>query len=207
MCRYALRPPVASERLSLSSAGQVLVQFRRPWRDGTTHLAFDPVEFLGRLAVLVPRPRINLLIYHGVLAARAAWRSAIVPRPVSADGGVACSHAATKTAERQSAAARDAEGRRVRGRLWADLMQRTFGIDVLACARCGGRLRLIALIEQAAVIERLLRHLGLPETVPTPSPARAPPVPIRRHANHSRYDPDADASRPRKSRCLMPPRQ
>src|SRR5207244_2267732 len=28
---------------------------------------FDPVEFLGRLAVLVPRPRINLILYHGVL--------------------------------------------------------------------------------------------------------------------------------------------
>jgi len=50
----------------------VLLQFRQPWRDGTTHLTFDPVEFLGRLAVLVPRPRINLLLYYGVLGPRAA---------------------------------------------------------------------------------------------------------------------------------------
>jgi len=41
-------------------------------------------------------------------------------------------------------------------------MRRSFGLDVLACPRCGGRLRLIALIEQAAVIERILRHLRLP---------------------------------------------
>jgi hypothetical protein len=47
---------------------------------------------------------------------------------------------------------------------------------VLACPRCDGRLRLVALIEQAAVIERILRHLGLPDTVPAPSPARAPPA-------------------------------
>jgi hypothetical protein len=47
VCRYALRPAVSAERLSLSSAGQVPLQFRQPWRDGTTHLAFDPVEFLG----------------------------------------------------------------------------------------------------------------------------------------------------------------
>ena len=52
----------------MTGAGQVLLQFRQPWRDGTTHLVFDPVEFLGRLAVLVPRPRINLILYHGVLA-------------------------------------------------------------------------------------------------------------------------------------------
>jgi hypothetical protein len=41
---------------------------------------------------------------------------------------------------------------------------------------CGGRFRLIALIEEAAVIERILRHLHLPTEVPTPRPARAPPL-------------------------------
>jgi hypothetical protein len=35
--------------------------------DGTTDVAFDPVEFLGWLAVLVPRPRVNLILYQGVL--------------------------------------------------------------------------------------------------------------------------------------------
>jgi hypothetical protein len=54
-------------------------------------------------------------------------------------------------------------------------MARTFGIDVLACPRCGGRLRLIAIIEQAAVIDRILRHLGVPTEIPAPRLARAPP--------------------------------
>ena len=56
----------------------------------------------------------------------------------------------------------------------------SFGFDVLACPRCGGRLRLIALIEEAAVIERILRHLGLPTAIPEPRPARAPPLPLAR---------------------------
>ena len=43
------------------------MQFRHPWSDGTTHLVFDPVGLLERLAVLIPRPRINLILYHGVL--------------------------------------------------------------------------------------------------------------------------------------------
>jgi hypothetical protein len=46
---------------------------------------------------------------------------------------------------------------------------------VLACDRCGGRLRLIALIQQAEVIGRILTHLGLPVERPTPRPARSPP--------------------------------
>jgi hypothetical protein len=74
VCRYALRPPVAGERLQINAAGDVVVQLRRPWADGTTHLAFAPTAFLGRLAVLVPRPRVNLLLYHGVWAPRAACR-------------------------------------------------------------------------------------------------------------------------------------
>jgi hypothetical protein len=36
-------------------------------------------------------------------------------------------------------------------------------------------MRLIALIDQAAVVERILHHLGLPTEVPEPAPARAPP--------------------------------
>ena len=55
-------------------------------------------------------------------------------------------------------------------------MQRAFGFDVLACPRCGGRLRLIALIEASAVIRRILCHLGLPDEMPPARPARAPPV-------------------------------
>ncbi len=51
------------------------------------------------------------------------------------------------------------------------------GFDVLSCPRCGGRLRLIALIEEAAVIGRILRHLGVPTQVPAPRLARAPLFP------------------------------
>jgi len=58
---------------------------------------------------------------------------------------------------------------------WAELMRRTFGFDVLACTKCGGRLKLIALIDQPAVIEKILTHLGLPTEGPRPRPARAPP--------------------------------
>ncbi len=60
--------------------------------------------------------------------------------------------------------------------LWADLMRRTFDFDVLGCPRCGGRMRLVATIEQRSVIDRILRHLGLPADLPAPWPARAPPL-------------------------------
>ena len=55
---------------------------------------------------------------------------------------------------------------------WADLLQRTFAIDVLACPDCGGRLRFLATIEDRAVVEKILRHLDLPIDPPAPTPAR-----------------------------------
>src|SRR5216117_1926944 len=78
LCRYLLRPPIAQERLALRPDGTVLVALKTPWRDGTTHLCFEPVTLLERLAALTPRPRINVVLYHGVLAPRARWRAAAV---------------------------------------------------------------------------------------------------------------------------------
>jgi len=56
---------------------------------------------------------------------------------------------------------------------WADLMRRAFETDVLACPRCGGRMQLIATIDDPAVIRKILTHLGLSPDVPT---ARPPPI-------------------------------
>ena len=53
----------------------MLLELRHRWADGTTHLLFEPIELLERLAALTPRPRINLVLYYGVLGARAAWRA------------------------------------------------------------------------------------------------------------------------------------
>jgi hypothetical protein len=78
VCRYALRTPLAQERLHQTSEGEIWLTLRRRWADGTTHLRFDPLELLERLAVLTPRPRVNLILYYGVLAPRAAWRAALV---------------------------------------------------------------------------------------------------------------------------------
>jgi hypothetical protein len=80
------------------------------------------------------------------------------------------------------------------GYQWAELMRRTFGFDVLACARCGGRLRLVALIDHAATVQRILRHLGLPTEVPEPRPARAPPRRLDTLEDQSRYAPEFDAA-------------
>lgn len=190
LCRYALRPAVAQDRLSVTADSQVRLELKHPWSDGTTHLLFDPVELLERLAVITPRPRINLILYYGVLAPRAAWRSQVVEHAPSPDvSGPASTEAATPEGAQPIA------GRQRPGALrWAELMRRTFGFDVLACPRCGGRLRLIALIEHASVIQRILRHLGLPTEIPRAPPRSCAAAPLAVRIRH--VDDDATTFEP-----------
>ena len=58
MCRYIAKPAVAVPRLSLGSTGKVLYAMKTPYRDGTTQVALDPMDFIARLAALVPKPRV-----------------------------------------------------------------------------------------------------------------------------------------------------
>ena len=48
LCRYITRPAIAHERLKDDGSGNVLLQLKSPWRDGTTHPKMTPLEFLQR---------------------------------------------------------------------------------------------------------------------------------------------------------------
>ncbi|MBI4190672.1 MAG: transposase, partial [Betaproteobacteria bacterium] len=95
LCRYITRPAIANERLSVNPAGQVVLKLKTSYRDGTSHLVMSPLEFMQRLAALVPRPRLHLIRFHGVLAPHAKLRAAIVPIPAQTTTGHAgdCAHA------------------------------------------------------------------------------------------------------------------
>ena len=132
-----------------------MLTLKTPWADGTRHLVFEPLTLLEKLAALTPRPRINLVLYHGVLAPHAAWRARVVayraPRveaPVAAPASPGANDEPTAALPSRHWA-------------WAHLMRRAFDIDVLACPRCGGRLRLIATVEDPEAIRAILAALAI----------------------------------------------
>jgi hypothetical protein len=90
LCRYITRPALSDERIQVNAAGQVELELKTQWRDGTTHLVMSPLELMQRLAALVPRPRLHLIRYHGVLAPNAKLRARVVPQ-----GPPALGHATT----------------------------------------------------------------------------------------------------------------
>ncbi len=71
---------MAQDRLQSLPDGRVLVELKTAWRDGTTHLVFESLEFLEKLAALTPRPRIHLILSHGVLPRMPGGGAASFPR-------------------------------------------------------------------------------------------------------------------------------
>ena len=162
LCRYITRPALASGRVQCNAAGQVVLKLKTPWHDGTTHLVMSPLEFMQRLAALVPRPRLHLIRFHGVLAPNAKLRAMVVPQGPEAPAQVA------PPAECE---ANCAHHRPVR-LSWARLLKRVFDLDLEHCPNCGGELKIIAAILEAPVIERILTHLVLQARAPPRAAAR-----------------------------------
>jgi hypothetical protein len=137
------------------------LRLKRAFTDGTEAIIFAPGELIEKLVVLVARPRTHGITYHGVLAPIAAIRSEIVPQPDQAAGP----QLSAGPEERKP----PAPGRRP----WADLLKRVFLVAVLDCPKCHGRMRILAVIMKAEVLERILGNLGLPTEPPRVSPPRA----------------------------------
>ena len=139
-----------------------MLKLKTPWRDGTTHLVMSPLEFMQRLATLVPRPRLHLIRSHGVLAANAKLRAQVVPQDPEPPAQVA------PPAECEAICARHRPVRLS----WAKLLKRVFEIDMEHCPNCGGELKIIAAILEQPVNEKILTYPGLQTRAPPRAPAR-----------------------------------
>ena len=151
------RGPIAQDRLSVDGDGLVVLELKRAFSDGTTHVLFEPQDLIARLAALVPRPKTHLVRYHGLFAPNARERAGIVARPKVA------SKAATDDESQSSA--------RTGPRSWMARLKRVFAIDLSRCPNCGGELRVIGAVSEPGVIRRILEHIGLDGRVHP----RAPP--------------------------------
>jgi len=61
----------------MTAEGKVRYELKTPYRNDTTHVIFEPLDFIARLAALVPKPRVNLTRFHGVFAPNSQYRSTV----------------------------------------------------------------------------------------------------------------------------------
>ncbi len=160
LLRYVLRPPIAQERLEHRPDGLVRITLKKAYRDGTVAVDMEPLSLLlppGHQRAATTPAHGSLRACPGVLAAGSQWRARITPPPPAATD-----------APDQTWPARGY-------RRWAELLARTFAVDVLCCPSCQGRMRLLAVIKESAGIARYLAGVGEATEVPRRSPSRGPP--------------------------------
>ena len=138
--------------------------------DGTTHVIFNSLDFIAKLASLVPKPKVNLTRFHGVFAPNSKHRILVTPARRGKGGRKAIGQDKTP-AERRSAMT------------WAQRLKRVFNIDVEICTHCGGPAKVIACVEDQQIIDKILSHLKKKDRLPSPPDAlpetRASPQTIR----------------------------
>jgi hypothetical protein len=117
LCRYITRPAITEQRWSLANNGNVIVALKTRYDDGTSHVVLSPMEFMGRLAALVPKPRVNLTRFHGVFTPRAQIESACVPGKSEDESGQVLQSTRDK----------------IYSMTWAQRLKRVFGIEGAAC--------------------------------------------------------------------------
>ena len=174
LCRYILRPPLANHRLHILPGNKVQLDFKRPWSDGTSSIVLDAQALIARLAAIVPPPRRHVTRYFGVLSSHSALRHLIAPSPAVPAEHPQPPPAPPEEPKGTLAIVAPKPPRNSKYIAWSELLRRTFGIDV-ACSRCHGKLRLMALVKQQATIAKILGAIGHPTGPPPLAPARAPP--------------------------------
>ena len=147
LCRYISRPAVSEKRLSVTSSGNNRYQLKTPYSDGTTHVIFEPLDFIAKLAALVPKPRVNLTRFHGVFAPNSKHRVEVTP--AKRGKGRTRQENEDKTPEQ-----------RHQSMTWAQRLKRVFNIDVSICPQCGGEAKVITCIEDQAIIDKILQHFA-----------------------------------------------
>ncbi|WP_129349673.1 transposase [Sorangium cellulosum] len=163
--RYVLRPPIAQERVAPQQDGLVRLSLKRAFADGTVAASMDPLSLLCRLATSVPPPRFHTVKYAGVLASASRPRR----RASASDRALRSRDSPRRPTTSPLPNASGAAIGRSTNR--AELLRRTFAIDVLECPVCKGRMKLVALLTEPSSIARFLTALGEPTDVPGRSPS------------------------------------
>jgi len=183
LVRYCARPPISQERLGKLNDEQLVYRLRKPTVDGRTELVLTPVELLDRLAHLVTPSRIHKHRYCGVLAPNAKLRRAVTESAGPAGATLQLLQEAQSSMGLAGSPAEPDETddkptstlSRAAARCWALLLVRIYECLPLLCPRCGEPMRIIAFVQEPAVVEKILTHIGEPIAPPAILPARSPP--------------------------------
>lgn len=137
--------------------GRIRNELKTPYKDGTTHVTFEPLDFMAWLAALVPKPRVSLTRFHAVFTPNSKYRKIITP---AGRGKASKAHLRSASISDTTAAEEVRSPMEQRASMtWARRLNRVLSIDITECEKCQGPVKIIASIEDPEVIKKILNHL------------------------------------------------
>lgn len=155
LAQYVMRNAFAVEKMTyVPETGTVV--YKSKMTEGKNRKNFEVFqagEFIAAVTQHIPGKGFQMVRYYGWYSNRARGerkkRGLMRPGEVEAADGAAVIDV------------REHEPVRVPSKTWRQLIQKVWEVDPLRCPRCGGEMKIVALIQEAGVIERILKHLGL----------------------------------------------
>ncbi len=140
MARYAVRAPVAVDRVRATDDGRVLLEIPPDPTTGATVLPLEPLEWVRRITNQIPDPKMHMTRFYGAYSNRAR-------RSYRGEDGASPVRVVEAEPVPESRAS------------WARLLRMVFEIDPLSCPRCGAEMKVLGVITTPAVVAGTLRHL------------------------------------------------
>ena len=172
LAQYIIRNPFSVEKMHVKERGGSII-----YRSGLNPKiqrnfeVFTPCDFIGAITQHIPDKSFQLVRYYGWYSNKMRGQR---DKRAAAQAQIDAEHELAPNRDEVSGAG----PRRIPSPKWRELIKKVWEADPLLCPRCSREMRIVALIDDRAVIERILRHLGLWEQGVVP--ARAPPEPSER---------------------------
>jgi len=171
LARYMTRAPVALSKVFPQKDGRVKLLTPRDPKTGQDSRLFDPLDWVHAITTQIPDPRQHMVRYQGAYANR-------VRRLYRAQERTEVGEQRGAGEEPRRASEPEAddvpEWVTQRRRSWARLLRRIYEVDPLVCPRCGEEMKVVAVITDPVVVDRILAHRR-EKKIESPFEPRAPP--------------------------------
>ena len=157
LAQYISRNPFSVEKMwatepgPASASGSILYRSGMNKKIGRNFEVFTPCDFIAAITQHIPDKSFQLVRYYGWYSNKMRGR-----RAKQADEEVQTEGDAVEVIDVSAH-----EPRRIPSKKWRELIKKVWEADPLRCPKCSREMRIVSLIDEEDVIERILRHLGL----------------------------------------------
>ena len=188
LAQYIIRNPFAVSKITYNPASGMVIYKSKPTpsrsKGGRRNFqVFSATEFTAAITQHIPEKSFQLVRYYGWYSNRGRGGRANRQADAAAQS--------PPPAEVEVLDVSDYRPRKIPSPTWRECIKKVWEVDPLSCPKCGGEMKIISFISEAAIIRRILEHLGLwtiKKPKPTAPASRAPPALDRER----RYEPFDD---------------